>query len=380
MTKNPPKFSTHQKDFVEELNKSVNEYFAKNKISKHANGKMIFKTIFHLSIWFAAYFYLMIGQPSLGVAYALWGVLGVMMAMVAVNIGHDAIHGAYSSKPWVNHIMSHTFNINGASAYMWKRMHNIAHHTYTNVDGLDEDIESVPIIRMSPQMELKPIHKYQQYYSMMVYGLATITWVFMKDYIKFFKNEVGNFRGEKHSTSAMLWLFFYKIINYTLFIVVPFVVLPYAWYHILFGFLIMHYTSGLLLAIIFMLAHIVEEAHFPMPDKENNLQHSWFVHQLYTTVNFSKDNPFALFVTGGLNMQVEHHLFPNICHIHYPEISQIVERTALKYDYPYFSLTFPQAVSSHFRFLKNMGRIQDYVPKYERSKYKMKPKPEMAAA
>ena len=363
MQKRPLKFSNqHQKDFAIALNRSVNQYFREKNIAKSANGLMLFKTIFHLTGWIASYFLVILGDFSLPVTYGLWAVLGFFFAMVTVNIGHDAIHGAYSTNPWINKLFSHTFNLNGASAYMWTKMHNTAHHTYTNVEGYDEDIESLPFIRMSPNKELKGIHKYQHLYAVWFYGFATLSWVLIKDYVKFFKNEVGNFSGEKHPKKEYFYLFFYKLLNYSIFIVIPFIVIDLPWYHILGGFLLMHYVGGFSVAIIFMLAHVVEEAHFLNPDESGQLEHSWTVHQLFTTVNFSTDSWLAAFLTGGLNSQVEHHLYPNICSVHYPQISKIVRKTAKEYGFPYLESSFIGAVGSHFRFLKKMGAEKDYKP------------------
>ena len=351
-----PRFdNAEQRDFVRILNRRVNSYFKDNNISRNANAEMIFKTVFHLSIWIGSYSLLIFGGFSVGINYLLWAVLGFSIAMVCVNIGHDAIHGAYSKHQWVNQLLSHTFNFNGASAYMWKRMHNQAHHTYTNIDGHDEDIAPVPIVRLSSEAPLWSIHRYQHIYSFALYCLSTFSWVFMKDYKKFFANTVGNYTGEDHPKEEYFYLFFYKFINYALFIAVPFIMLPHGWVHTLLGFLLMHAVSGFSLAVIFMLAHVVEDAHFFLPNEEGNMENSWAVHQLYTTANFSEKSKLMAFLTGGLNQQVEHHLFPNICSIHYPQLSSIVKQTAEEYGHPYLTDNFPNAVASHVRFLKRMG-------------------------
>jgi linoleoyl-CoA desaturase len=353
----PPKFvNKSQKDFVIELNRKVDEYFKKNNLSKSANGFMIFKTVFHLSFWIGTYLLLVLGQFDAPINYVLWAILGFFMAMVTVNIGHDAIHGAYSNNRRINNLLGHTFNLNGASAYMWNKMHNIAHHTYTNVDGFDEDIEPIPVIRVSPSKEVWKIHKYQHIYCWFFYGLATLSWVLIKDYVKFFKNDVGNYNDQGHPAIEYFYLFFYKFLNYSIFLIIPILVIPNAWWQVLIGFLIMHFVAGMALAIIFMLAHAVEETHFPLPNKEGNMPDSFAVHQLYTTANFSSRNRLASFLTGGLNSQIEHHLYPNICSIHYPAISKIVKETAQEFNHPYYESSFGEALKSHVRFLKKMGR------------------------
>ena len=208
---NPPKFSNQkEREFVLSLKRNVNKYFQENNISKHANTEMILKTLFCLGSWIGVYLLLLFGNFPLGVQYLLWILQGFFMMMVTVNIGHDAIHGAYSSNRSVNKLLAHTFNFNGASAYMWDKMHNQAHHSFTNVDGFDEDIEPIPIIRICPEKELWPIHRYQHYYAFLIYCLSTLSWVFIKDYVKFFKNTVGNFNDEQHPKKEYFFLFFYK--------------------------------------------------------------------------------------------------------------------------------------------------------------------------
>lgn len=358
------RFNQGQTEFYQALRKRVEGHFQSNKISKHANGAMIAKTAFFLIAEASLYALVMFGGFSTGITLMLWAFLGLSFAFTSLNIGHDAIHGSYSGKKWVNDLFSHTFNLHGASAYMWTKMHNAAHHTYTNVDGYDEDIEAVPVLRMSPAKKLMKIHRFQFIYSFLFYGLATISWALAKDYVKFFKNDVGNFNGSKHPAKEYFYLFFYKILTYAIWFVAPFYFIDMPWQYIVIGILIMHYVAGFTIAIIFMLAHVVEETHFPMPDQTGSLENSFAVHQLYTTADFARKSWLAGFLTGGLNFQVEHHLFPHICHIHYPAISKIVEDTAKEYGVPYFAnKTFIGAIGSHVRFLKKMGRMEKYVPK-----------------
>jgi linoleoyl-CoA desaturase len=241
---------------------------------------------------------------------------------------------------------------------MWKRMHNVAHHTYTNVDGYDGDIEPFPLIRISPYAKYFKIHKWQYIYAYFFYGLGTLSWVFIKDYVKFFQNKVGNYNGQDHARKEYFYLFFYKFLNYSLYLVVPFVFIEAPWYHILGGFLVMHWVSGFCLASIFMLAHALEQVTFDKPDEEGNLRDSFHTHQLSTTVNFATKSKLAAFLTGGLNQQVEHHLFPAICSCHYPALADVVRKTAEEYDQPYQELSFTEALASHNRFLKDMGDVR----------------------
>ncbi|MEO6705593.1 MAG: acyl-CoA desaturase [Ginsengibacter sp.] len=344
-------------DFYSTLNKRVEEYFTNNKLSKNANPMMIFKTIFFLAVPITTYLVLIINSNPLFVQFILWIVLGFFTAFIGLNISHDAIHGALSKHKLMNKMLSYTFNIIGANAYMWGIMHNIVHHTYTNIDGHDEDIESVPLLRVSPHQKLLKINRYQYWYAFLLYGFGSLSWVFVKDYVKFFKKKIGNYENKKHPPIEYFNLFFFKFVYYTLFLVLPMIFINALWWQILLGFLVLHFFEGITMAVIFMLAHVVEETNFPLPDERGNMLNSWAVHQLYTTADFGRENDVLNFFCGGLNFQVEHHLYPRICHVHYKAISGIVKKTADEYNLRYnANPSFRGAILSHIRLLKKLGR------------------------
>ncbi|WP_258102987.1 acyl-CoA desaturase [Marinoscillum sp. MHG1-6] len=357
-----PRFQPEvRSEFSRVLRNRVNHYFKSNDISIHANNGMIVRSVVLVGLWLGTYGLLVFGQLPLWAAYSLWALMGALIALVCVNVGHDAIHGAYSKKQWVKTLLSHTFNINGASAYMWKISHNHAHHSYTNIHGHDEDICPGDFLRISPTTELRKIHKGQHIYAFFTYTLATLSWVFAKDFIQFFQNKIHNYDGKAHPFREYFLLFFYKILNYSVYLGLPLLVMPYSWGHVIAGYLIMHAISGFYLGITFMLAHAVEEVQFPLPDSDGVIADDWVIHQLQTTANFSSGSKVASFLSGGLNQQVEHHLFANICSVHYPALSKIVRKTCDEYKVPYISLpSFWAALGSHYRFLKKLGREKAY--------------------
>jgi linoleoyl-CoA desaturase len=128
--------------------------------------------------------------------------------------------------------------------------------------------------------------------------------------------------------------------------------------HVLIAFLCIHLVLGFTLSIVFQLAHTVEGNTFPKPDKDTgNIENEWAIHQVETTANFAPKSKFAAWYQGGLNFQIEHHLFSNISHIHYPAISKIVEKTCREFGISYVSFpTVWSAVVGHYRFLKDMGK------------------------
>ncbi|HEY8660938.1 MAG TPA: acyl-CoA desaturase [Hanamia sp.] len=346
-------------DFYSTLNKRVDDYFISNKISKNANWVMIFKTLFYLGVFTAAYLMLILNQNSVGVQFLLWIIIGFFTAFIGLNISHDAIHGSLSRYKSVNKVLSYTFNIIGANAYLWGIMHNIVHHTYTNIEGHDEDIESVPLLRLSPHQKLKKVHRYQYWYAFLFYGFGSLTWVFIKDYVKFFKKKIGNYENKKHPRIEYFNLFFFKAVYYTLFLVIPLILINATWWQILLGFFVLHFCEGITMAVIFMLAHVVEETNFPLPNEKGNIDNSWAVHQLYTTADFGRENHLLNFLCGGLNFQIEHHLYPRICHVHYKQISNIVKKTAEEYNLRYnANPSFAGAIRSHIRLLKRLGKSE----------------------
>ncbi|MBL3656428.1 fatty acid desaturase family protein [Fulvivirga sediminis] len=350
--------------FYAEVRKEVNAYFKENNIGKHANGEMIFKSIFFLGSLVLVYLMIVFGGYGAWVNLSLAILLGMIQAFIGFNVSHDAIHGAYSSKRSVNQALSMSFNLIGANAYVWKITHNQVHHTYTNIPGHDEDLDVAPgLVRLSPLEEMKPLMKYQHLYAFFLYGLASLSWVFRKDYVKFFKKEIGSTDNTNHPRKEYFNLFFYKILYYCLFIVVPLLVMDITWWQFIIGFFMMHWAEGLVLGLVFQLAHVVEGTDFPEPGEEGQVDESWAIHQMMTTADFSRDSWLAKFFCGGLNFQVEHHLFPNICHVHYPEISKIVEKVAKRHNVPFHeNKTFIGALNSHYRMLKKFGKEEAYAP------------------
>ncbi len=348
---------TSNNEFYSEVKSQVNEYFRINKLSKNANLEMISKTIFFLSSFVGLYILIVFGNFSLPVKLVMTVLFGMVQAFVGFNVGHDAIHGSYSTNKTINKILGFSFNMVGANAYVWSITHNVVHHTFTNIPGHDEDLDVAPgLIRLSPMEEKKPFMKFQHVYAFLLYGLASLSWVFRKDYIKFFKKKIGQTDNTKHPRIEYFNLFFFKILYYALFIVVPLMVMDITWWQYIIGFLIMHLSKGFVLGLIFQLAHVVEGPSFPLVNDAGSIEESWAIHQMQTTANFSTKSNIAKFLCGGLNFQIEHHLFPQICHVHYPVISKIVQETAQRHNVPYHNNeSFVEALKSHYRTLKLLG-------------------------
>ncbi len=352
-------FSRNDKaKFFRTLNKRVNGYFKENNIAKTGNWKLYSKAVFMFALFLIPYLLLLTLEMPQTVMLLLSLISGVGMAGVGMNIMHDSNHESFSSKKWVNKLMGSSMYILAGNVYNWKVQHNVLHHTFTNIKGHDEDIDAGRIIRFSKHSKWFKIHNLQRYYSIFIYGLLTINWAITTDFKqmhRYLKQKLsyGEFPNPKTQWTILV---ISKILYYAFWIVLPMLVIDVAWWKILLGFFCMHYTAGLILSLVFQLAHVVPATDTPLPDKEGNMEHTWAIHQLYTTANFATDSKFISFCTGGLNHQVEHHIFPNISHIHYKHIAKIVKQTAKEFNLPYHEYeTMKKALVEHFNHIKMLG-------------------------
>ncbi|MDW7691660.1 acyl-CoA desaturase [Flammeovirgaceae bacterium SG7u.111] len=346
-------------EFVKTLKSRVRDYFKENNISRYGNSEMVLKSIAMISMFFVPYFIMVLGVVTSPWAItAMWLAMGVGMAGIGLSIMHDANHGAYSKNKTVNNLMGWMLDVVGGNASNWKIQHNVLHHTYTNVSGVDEDISPPKFMRFSPHEPLMKVHKYQHFYAWFFYGLMTFGWIVAKDYKQLIRyRKKGFIKGDNKSFNMILLkVTIAKILYYTYIIAIPILVLPSPWWMTLINFFLMHFVAGLILGMIFQPAHVMPSSEYPLPDEKGNLENYWAIHQLLTTTNFAPKNKIFSWYVGGLNYQVEHHLFPNICHVHYRKISGIVEQTAKEYGFPYHSVpTFSGALYQHGKMLKLLG-------------------------
>ena len=343
--------------FFKTLNKRVNSYFKEHNIKKTGNWKLYSKTIVMFALLFVPLVLILTLELPTWAQIMSVVTIGVGMAGVGMNVMHDANHESFSSKKWVNKLMGSSIYILAGNVYNWQVQHNVLHHTYTNIKGYDEDIDAGRIIRFSPQSKWLKIHQYQKYYAFFIYGLLTINWAITTDFKQSYKYLKRKLSYGKKTNPTAQWttLIISKIIYYTLWVALP-IFLGFAWWKVLIGFVIMHYTAGIILSVVFQLAHVMPNTETPTPDENGNMKNTWAIHQLYTTSNFSPKNWLVGFYTGGLNHQVEHHLYANISHIHYSKIAKIVKATALEFKLPYNEYkTMGRAIIEHYRQLSVLG-------------------------
>ena len=344
--------------FFPTLKKRVEQYFTENHKSRYADGMMVLKTIILLACYVLPFVAILAFTPGVWVSMLLWLVMGAAISGIGMSVMHDANHGAFSRRPAVNKWLGFTIYLAGAGVSNWKWQHNVLHHTYTNVANLDEDIKDRGVMKLSPHEAVKSIHRFQWTYAFFFYGILTLYWVLLKDFIQYahFIKSGLNRQTKRENLQMLTGMIVIKLLYLGTFFVLPTLVFQIPFNAILTGFLLMHFTAGLVLTVIFQLAHSVEGTQYPLPNPEGIIEKDWAVHQMETTVNFSPRNKRLSWYVGGLNFQIEHHLFPKICHIHYPAIAPIVKKTAQEFGLKYMEhQTFIIALRSHIAILKKFG-------------------------
>lgn len=352
----------HNEEFYKVLRQRVNEYFKENNITRYANAMMVFKTIFMFTLYFTPFVLMLTVVENYWLFFGMWVLMGFGMAGIGLSVMHDANHGAYSNKESVNTIVGSILYFLGGCDVNWRIQHNILHHTYTNITGFDEDINPGPVMRFTPHEKRRVLHKYQHIYAYFLYGMMTLMWFVTKDYKQAARYQRMGLIGTQKLTYSklMIRIVVSKVLYAAMIFGLPIWLSPAPWYFTILGFLVMQFIAGFILGIIFQPAHVVPTSDYPMPDNSGNIDADWAVSQLYNTANFAPGAKLFSWYVGGLNYQVEHHLFPNICHVHYSEISKIVKDTAEEYNLPYHSYkTFGQALSDHTKMLYQLGNFDN---------------------
>jgi linoleoyl-CoA desaturase len=350
-------FNNKDNAFFTSLKTSVDAYFKDNNIQKTGDWRLYIKTFILVGGAIGIYLLMLLGNLSAIYNVLLCIPLGYIMACIGFAVMHDANHGSYSTNTKLNDFVGLSANLLGASSYFWKQKHNIIHHTYTNVDGIDDDIAKSPIIRQCESQKWVPAHKVQYLYLTPIYALSTLFWIFNMDFQKYFKRKIYTTDAWDMSTKNHVIFWVTKIYYVGVFMVLPIFIFGFwNWFG---GYLLTNAALGITLSFVFQLAHVVENTefeHVPL-DETKAIETAWAEHQIKTTANFAMNSKIISWFVGGLNFQIEHHLFPKVSHIHYPAISKIVMEKCKEFNLSYNKYdTLAQAVASHFRVMKALGK------------------------
>ncbi len=340
--------------FFNGLRPEVDHYFKSRNISKYANYFLALKGVLLILVYILSYISIFrqhASTSSLVMAYILMGLSGVM---IVFNLVHDASHQALSMKKWVNRSMTYLGDLVGINTYIWNIRHNIQHHSFTNVLGGDLIIESIPLIRLSPQQPYKPFHRFQVMYAPFLYMFYSFYWMFVIDFRLFFMKDICNLHHIKHPVKQWVILFATKLFYISYMIILPWQYTSLSLVQCILFFLVLHMAAGLLLSFIAVLGHFVEGPVFPEAEG-GIIPNSWSEHELDATIDFAPKSRIVNWITGGLNTHVAHHLFPAICHVHYYDITLIIEDYCIKNRYNYKKESFAGGLYSHFRYLNKLS-------------------------
>jgi linoleoyl-CoA desaturase len=297
-----------------------------------------------------------------GGGWAFWAAeiaMGFGLAGVGLNVLHDANHGSLTSSKRLNDAISKVVDFIGGNSVMWRIQHNVLHHTFTNVDGLDEDISVPYVMRFSPNRPHLFVHRFQWLYAWGFYAIMTLYWLTFKDFVSLMRYRKSGLLARSGSSFGRVlgWLVVTKVVQFGYVLGLPLAFSGLSAAQILLGWVVMHAISGLTLASIFQPAHVLEDHAFEVAQAGGQLPEDSFTHQLQTTANFGTRSRLLTWLCGGLNHQIEHHLFPHVCHIHFPKLAPIVKRTAEEFGLPYrASTSFAGALWLHTRMLWQLGR------------------------
>jgi linoleoyl-CoA desaturase len=349
--------------FFEAAVARVNNYFTSGNISPYANNSMWLKTGVMLTLYFLPYILLVTGTGShnVWIFLGLWFLMAWGMVGIGTSVMHDAHHGTYSPNKKINNFIGYILELIGGYTVTWKIQHNVLHHTYTNIAGLDEDIDSIKYLRFSPNQPRRWYHRYQYIYAWFFYMIMTLFWMTAKDYLQVFRYRQHDLLVKQKVSlpQAVFRITLYKVFYYGYILVLPIVFSGQPWYLVIAGFLLMHFIAGIVLSCVFQPSHVMETSAYAMPvtiEGTKRMEDSWAVHELANTTNFAPDNKLLSWFIGGLNYQIEHHLFTGVCHVHYKKIAPIVKATAADFGLPYHEeRTFLNALNGHAKMLKMLG-------------------------
>jgi linoleoyl-CoA desaturase len=349
-------FNNKQSFFFKALKTKVDHYFQANNLHTSGSRPLLMKSLLQVSTAILLYLILVFFNPGVFISIILCALLGMNLAVIGFNIMHEGGHQSFSRHKWLNSTSAYFLNVLGGNSFYWKIKHNINHHTYTNIEGMDSDIDVKPFMRLHENQPRLKMHRFQHIYWIVLYGISYVVWIFYHDFEKYVTGRIASQAGAyklDYKEHIIFWLT--KILYVIVYIVLPILMLGplYA----LTGYAIVTFICGLFISVVFQLAHVVEGTVFPSPDADTNkIEQEWAVHQVITTANFSTKNKLLSWLLGGLNFQVEHHLFPKVSHVHYPAINKLVKETCREFNISY--LEYPsvsKAFSSHILHIKKLG-------------------------
>lgn len=354
-----PKYEIGEVDNYQSYYKYDSEFYTllKRRVEEHLQSKhiggdsllMFMKTALVIIGWAVSYYFSMIQGWIVAALF-----LGFFHSHIGISIGHDATHGAYSKKSSISEFFAKAFDVMAASTVVWQHQHNIGHHPHSNIDEdeqYDPDSRSgAPMVRLSPNQPWRPYHRYQHYYIWPLIAGMSLKW-YLNDIRALVRRKYMTIEFFEVLSSDIVSVAFWKSFFLLYGVLVPFMFHPWWRASAIITILVMvvsYYT-----VLMFAVNHLTDVSEFPNKSWQTR---DWAKLQVLTSTNFANDSTLWTWLSGGLNFQIEHHLFPSLCHVHLAEIAPIVKKTCEEYKVQY--VTFPSyfaAFYGHYKHLKQLG-------------------------
>ena len=330
-------------------------YFATSVFKKNANGFMWVKSFLLCIIVGFAYFSIL-HIDSLFLLVTSYLLLGFSFLTLGINVGHDAAHHCLTGRRKVDNVIFQlVFGLQGMCGYLWQLRHNFSHHIFPNINENDTDLDLTPLLLINKHQKVYWFHKYQHIYATFLYGFFSLMYIFVQDFISFSTKEHGNLKIIKIPFIEWVKLVLIKVTYVSTFILIPAYYTNFTLSQILLVFFLMHFLLSIYLSFTFFISHHVSEVeYYETSPNENIFASSWVKHQIISTIDFNPENKVANFLFGGFNLHIAHHIFPEVSHAHYPELTRIIQSTLKEHNLNWYkSFTFFEGVASHLRHLKN---------------------------
>lgn len=349
-TTKKPKYKRDGGDF-QELRKRAAALV--ENLEKEKGWQIKFKAVFFPLLYIGTYVFLLNFGESRYAFYLSYFFLGIFLVLNFLNLIHDAVHNViFKSNRWLNDLYVHFFDLLGANSYIWRIRHIRLHHAFPNVMNWDSDFEQSPMAKVFPQAESKPVHRYQHIYLPFLYPLYLFNWLLIRDFKDFFKKDAIVQREVRIPKKEYVKLFVFKAFFFFYIMVIPKFVLSVTWGAVFWGFALMVLTASLLSLLVLLSPHANVYSDFPQPDEKGYMPYSWFEHQLKCTNDVSNDNFFIRFFMGSFNFHIAHHIFPNIHHVYYPEVTKLIEEYTEQHNLPYRKQSLFSSLAGHYSLLK----------------------------
>lgn len=342
--------------FFKEVQEEVNQYIDSQKSSRFGNSIVVYKAVLFLSIHLGLYSIIVLSQLGSSLKIFLAVLMALNSVLIFFNFAHDASHGSLFRSKTMNRLFKYTSDLVGVSSYMWHIRHDIQHHSFTNVVGGDLIIESIPLLRLNPNQSHQYIHLFQPLYAPFLYCLYSTYWILILDFKLFLKKDICNMKSVSHPIREWVKLLSFKMIYIIYAIVLPAMLLPYSTGQVVLTFVFAHLFSGMLIALVAAFGHYMDGVDFVCPDSNGLIQNSWGEHELAVTTDFANKSNILTWLIGGLNHHICHHLFPNICHIHYSKLTPIIRKKCQEWDKPFKEYSLTEALSAHRQFIVNLSK------------------------